>query len=77
MTKRENASIEFVKIVLLSEQMESQCRLYCNTVFSDDIYHKIVLYQTRERMFYVFYVGGGGGGKGGWAQNERTVGPVR
>ena len=56
MTKRENASIEFVKMVLLSQQisiLESQCRFYCKTVSSDGIYHKIVVYQTRERMFYV------------------------
>ena len=53
MTKRENTSIEFVKMVLLSQRMESQCRFYCNTVSSDDIYHKIVVYQTRERMFSV------------------------
>ena len=53
MTKRENASIEFVKMVLLSQRMKSQCRFYCKTVSSDGIYHKIVVYQTRERMFYV------------------------
>ena len=40
-------------MVLLSQRMESQCRFYCNTVSSDGIYHKIVVYQTRERMFYV------------------------
>ena len=60
MTKTENASIEFVKIVLWSEQMESQCRFYCNTVFSDDIYHKIVLYQHEKGCFR-----GSGGGEGG------------
>ena len=52
-TKTENASIEFVQLVLLSEQMESQCRFYCNTVSSDNIYQKMVVYQTRERMFYM------------------------
>ena len=52
-TKRENASIEFVKMVLLSQRMESQCRFYCNTVSSDNIYQKMVVYQTRERMFYM------------------------
>ena len=40
-------------MVLLSQRMKSQCRFYRNTVSNDDIYHKIVPYQTRERMFYV------------------------
>ena len=35
--------------------MDSQCRFYCSTVSSDDIYHKIVVYETF----------GGGGGTGG------------
>ena len=38
--------------------MDSQCRFYCSTVSSDDIYHKIVVYET-------FGGGGGAGGVGG------------
>ena len=53
MRQRENASIECVKMVLLSHRMDSQCRFYCNTVSSDGIYQKMVVYQTRERMFYM------------------------